>query len=101
MPTAISWYIRLKYLEADLAFCYILILGRQQAAEAVARLKDTEERLAQMLRLHTLDSAELIRTSRTSKHANAKLTAAQEDNRHLKDAVDKMKEKFGTNKLKS
>ena len=68
----------------------------QQAGEAVTRLKDTEERLAQMLRLHTLDSAELIRTSRTSKHAIAQLTATQEDNRHYKEAIEKMQEKFGT-----
>jgi hypothetical protein len=62
----------------------------------VTRLKDTEERLAQMLRLHTLDSAELIRTSRTSKHAIAQLTATQEDNRHYKETIEKMQEKFGT-----
>ncbi|XP_059488041.1 early endosome antigen 1-like isoform X2 [Neocloeon triangulifer] len=67
---------------------------KQQAAEAVTRLKDTEERLAQMLRLHTLDSAELIRTSRASKHSMAQLTTIQDENRLLKDAVKKFQEKF-------
>ncbi|XP_065332182.1 myosin heavy chain, clone 203-like isoform X2 [Cloeon dipterum] len=70
------------------------IAYKQQAAEAVSRLKDTEERLAQMLRLHTLDSAELIRTSRTSKHAVAQLTSVQEENRQMKAAIEKFQEKI-------
>lgn len=67
----------------------------QQAEEAVSRLTQTEERLAQVLRLRTMDSAELIRLARAAKINAAQLTTMQDENQRMKQAVENAHSRVG------